>query len=456
MVNKMMIQKNDIVKLSITGMSSEGNGIGRVNDLVVFVPNTAVGDIALVKIVKVLKSYAFGRVEQIIAPSQDRIKNNCPVFEKCGGCAYRHISYEAETKEKEKQIFHNMYSIGKTQFEEESILFNADKIERYRNKGQYPVGLNEKGEIIFGFFAPRSHRIVPVNDCLLQPKVFSEILDVIKAFLTEKKISVYNETTKKGLIRHVYLRQGSVSGEIMVCLVVNGKTFTDINELCQRLSKKFSQIKSIILNINQTENNVILGEKCITLWGSDTISDVMCGLTVKLSPLSFYQINHDMAERVYRLAAELAAPTGNETLLDLYCGAGLIGLSMADKVKKVVGIEVVSDAVQNAKQNAANNNIYNADFFCGDASLVEKLIKQGYRFDIAVVDPPRKGCSPDVLNALAQSGAEKIVYVSCNSATLARDLNILCQKGYSTEKVIPADLFPRTIHCETVALLERY
>lgn len=451
----MNVRKNDIVELDITAMSSDGSGIGRLGDLVVFVPNTAVGDVARVRIVKVLKSYAFGRVEQIITESGERIKNDCPVFEKCGGCAYRHLSYEAETRCKAQQVFHNVKTIGKTDFEAGDIICDYDKTQRYRNKGQYPVGINEKGEIIFGFYAPRSHRIIPVEDCALQPEIFSEILCEIKSFLTQKKLSVYNETTKKGLFRHIYLRQGSVSGEIMVCLVVNGETFTDKNELCDRLTCRFSQIKSIVLNVNKTENNVILGEKCITLWGSDTISDTMCGLSVKLSPLSFYQVNHDMAERVYGLAAELAAPEKNETLLDLYCGAGLIGLSIADNVDKVVGIEVIPEAIENAKQNAKNNNINNAEFFCGDASLIAKLLEEGYRFDIAVVDPPRKGCSAEVLDALADSGAKRIVYVSCNSATLARDINILSQNGYSVKKVIPADLFPRTVHCESVCLLVR-
>lgn len=451
--NDTVIRKNDIEKLQITAMSSDGSGIGRINDVVVFVPNTAVGDTILVKIVKVLKNYAFGRIEEILTPSKDRIHNNCPVFEKCGGCAYRHISYEAELKGKAQQVFHNVKTIGKVSFEENDAVFNLDKVNRYRNKGQYPVGLNENGEIVFGFYAPRSHRIIPIEDCLLQPQIFSEILSEIKEFLTQKKISVYDKSTKKGLIRHIYLRQGSVSGEIMVCIVVNGNTFIDKNELCERLHARFPQIKSIILNVNKADNNVILGEKCITLWGNDTITDVMCGLSVKLSPLSFYQVNHDMAERVYRLAGELSEPKNDEVLLDLYCGAGLIGLSVADKVKKVIGIEVIPQAIENAKQNAADNNINNAEFFCGDASLVKKLIERGYCFDIAIVDPPRKGCSPDVLDALAASGAKKMVYVSCNSATLARDLGILSEKGYKIEKVIPADLFPRTIHCEAVASL---
>lgn len=449
------IQKNDIYKLTITALSSDGNGIGRINDMVVFVPNTAVGDIINVKIVKVLKSYAFGRVENIITPSKDRVENNCPVFEKCGGCAYRHINYGAETKQKAEQVFRNVKNIGKTDFAEGDILCNVDKTERYRNKGQYPLGLNQNGEIVCGFYAPRSHRIIPIEDCKLQPEIFSQIIAEIKDFIAQKNIPIYDETTKKGLLRHIYLRKADVTNEIMVCLVVKGNDFTDENELCERLISKFPQIKSIILNVNMADNNVILGEKCITLWGNDTISNKMCGIDVKLSPLSFYQVNHDMAERIYRLAGELAELKKDDILLDLYCGAGLIGLSCADKVKKVVGIEVIPEAIENAKENARNNGINNAEFFCGDASLISKLLEKGYKFDVAIVDPPRKGCSEDVLEALSKSGAKKIVYVSCNSSTLARDVAILSQNGYKAETVVPADLFPRTIHCEAVCLLSK-
>ncbi len=453
--SNLSIQKNDIYEMTITALSSDGNGIGRVNDIVVFVPNTAVGDCVRLRIVKALKSYAFGRVEEIITPSSDRIENNCPVFEKCGGCAYRHINYEAETRQKAEQVFRNVKNIGKANFIEGEILCNCDKTERYRNKGQYPLGLNQNGEIVCGFYAPRSHRIIPIEDCKLQPEIFSQIIAEIKDFLTQKNISIYDETTKKGLFRHIYLRQGTQSGDIMVCLVVKGNDFTDKNELCERLTTKFPQIKSIILNVNMADNNVILGEKCITLWGNDTISDKMCGIDIKLSPLSFYQVNHDMAERIYRLAGELAELKKDDILLDLYCGAGLIGLSCADKVKKVVGIEVIPEAIENAKENALKNGINNAEFFCGDASLIAKLLEKGYKFDVAIVDPPRKGCSEDVLEALSKSGVKKIVYVSCNSSTLARDINILSQKGYIAKTVIPADLFPRTIHCEAVALLQK-
>lgn len=450
----MNIQKNDIVKLNITSMSSDGSGVARLDNMVVFVPNTAPGDYINAKIVKVLKNYAFGRVEEILEPSDCRIKNDCPVFEKCGGCVYRHISYQKETEIKAEQVFHNVKAIGKTPFNEEKPLVNANRIDRYRNKGQYPVSVDSNGNIIAGFFAPRSHRIIPVEDCKLQPKIFSEIIKDCLLFFKENNVPVYDEKTKTGILRHIYLRQGEVSGEIMVCFVVKAKSFINQNTLVSILCKKYPQIKSIVLNINKGENNVILGEKCIIIWGKDTITDEMCSLKAEISPLSFYQVNHDMAESVYYLAGELAELKGNETVLDLYCGAGLIGLSVADKVKKVIGIEIIPDAVKNAKRNAENNNINNAEFFCSDASLVAELIKKGYKFDIAFVDPPRKGCSPDVIDALAISAAKRIIMISCNSATLARDINLLSQKGYVVEKVVPADLFPRTVHCEAVASLK--
>ncbi len=452
----MDLKKNDIVNLEITALSSDGNGIGRINDMVVFVPNTAVGDKIRAKIVKVLKTYAFGKIESVIIPSKDRIENKCPVFEKCGGCAYRHINYKSEIEEKSSQVFHNIKTIGKTDdFDKMDALCIGEKTERYRNKGQFPVGRDANGKIISGFFAPRSHRIISVDDCLLQPEIFSDIVSDCIGFFEQNNVSIYDEETGKGLIRHIYLRQGDVSGEIMVCLVVNGKTFTGANTLCNALSAKYPQIKSIILNVNKTRNNVIMGNECITLWGSDTITDELCGLKVVLSPLSFYQVNHDMAEKIYRLAGDLADLKGDETLLDLYCGAGLIGLSVANRVKKVVGIEIVEPAVENAKQNAINNEIDNAEFHCGDASLVARLIDNGYKFDVTIVDPPRKGLGEDVIEALSVCGAKKIVYVSCNSATLARDINLLSQKGYTLKSVTPADLFPRTVHCEAIALLTK-
>ena len=450
-----ILNKNDIVEMEITSMTSDGKGVGRVNSVVVFVPETAVGDFVSVKIVKVLKNYCFGKLLEIIRPSEYRCNNDCPVFEKCGGCAYRHINYDAEINLKAEQVFHNVSSIGKAQYKKGKPIFNIKNTQRYRNKAQYPIGRSADGKIIAGFYAPRSHRIVSVEDCLLQPQVFSEILKDCIDFFEKNNVSIYDEETAKGLIRHVYIRQGEVSGEIMVCFVVNGKTFTGAKKLSLTLSSKYEQIKSIVLNVNTKNDNVSMGHSCITLFGSDTINDEICGIKTKLSPLSFYQVNHYMAQELYTLAGKLANLNGAETVLDLYCGAGLIGLSVANKVKKLVGIEIVEDAVENAKENAKLNGINNAEFFCGDASYIQKLLDKGYKFDVIFVDPPRKGCSLDVIEALISSGAKKIVMISCNSSTMARDLMLLSDGGYKADEIIPADLFPRTVHCEAVACLNK-
>lgn len=453
----MQLKKNDRATLEITGMTSEGYGVGRTDSgQVVFVPNTAPGDRAEVLIVKVLKKYCYGRLARLLTPSSSREQNECPVFEKCGGCAYRHIRYSSEVSLKTEQVFHNLKAIGKVEFTAENAVCDPLRIDRYRNKGQYPAGKTPDGKTVFGFYAPHSHRLVPISDCLLQPKIFGKILAEIGRFSDDFQISVYDEATGTGLLRHVFLRQGTISGEIMVCFVVNANAFTGEAEVCRRLTDKFPQIKSIVLNENRRRDNVILGECCRTLWGLDTIEDVLCGLSVKLSPLSFYQVNHDMAQRLYTLALELAKPRGDERLLDLYCGAGLIGLSMARHVREVVGVEVVEQAVKNARQNAENNQIQNARFLCGDASLIGRLVtEEKEQFDIAVVDPPRRGCDIAVIEALEQSGAEKIVMISCNSATLARDVALLSERGYSVQQVIPVDLFPRTVHVECVTLLSK-
>ncbi len=451
----MHLKKNDIVTLTIKGMTSEGSGVGTVDNIAVFVPNTAIGDVVEAKILKVLKKYAFGKIENIITPSSDRIQNECPVFEKCGGCAYRHISYMSEIELKAEQVFHNIKSISKVDFIRGEPLFLEDNICHYRNKAQYPVGVDTNGQAVFGFYAQRSHRVVKNEYCALQKEIFSDIIKDISDFVNKNKVSVYNEEKHKGVLRHIYLRRAEKTGQIMVCFIVNGKTFTGINELSKRLSDKYTDIKSVVLNVNTKKTNVILGDECITVFGKDYIEDCMCGLKIKLSPHSFYQVNHKMAEKLYEKAGELANLKGNETLLDLYCGAGTIGLSLAKKVKNVIGIEVVEQAVKNAKENAKNNNIDNAEFICSDASIIKKLVDNNkINFDVAIVDPPRKGCSQDVLEALVESKAKKIVMISCNSATLARDISFLSKFGYSVGEVIPADLFPRTVHCEAITLLE--
>ena len=449
-----MPEKNQVCTAEITGLTSEGSGVCRVDGMAVFVPGTAVGDIAEIKIVKVLKSYAFGIVERIVTPSDDRVENTCSVYKKCGGCLLRHISYEAECRTKDGIVRDAFTRIGGLSPEFDNFL-GAETTEHYRNKAQYPLAVQD-GRAVCGFFAPRSHRVIPVEDCALQPEVFSEIIKAVLDYINDRKLSVYNEETNTGIIRHIYLRRGAHSGEIMVCLVVRKDISRQLNALCRTLTEKFGDIKSIVMNINSKKTNVILGDECLTLWGSDTISDTMCGNTVEISPLSFYQVNTVQAERLYGKALEYASPESSEVIADLYCGAGTIGLSMAKQAAKIVGVEIVSQAVENAKKNALRNNIANAEFHCGDAGEVfGKLRKQGCKPDIIVVDPPRKGCSPETIGVMAEAAPRKIVMISCNPATAARDAKLLSERGYSADKVCGVDLFPKTGHVECVVLMSR-
>ena len=449
-----MPEKNKVYTAEITGLTSEGSGVCRIEEMAVFVPETAVGDVAEIKIVKVLSSYAFGIVERLVTPSPDRCERPCGVYKKCGGCVYRHISYEAECRAKAAVVRDAFERIGglSPQFD---TFISADDTDRYRNKAQYPLACID-GKAVCGFYAPRSHRVVPVEDCPLQPEIFSEITAMVLAFINEKKLSVYDERSGNGIMRHIYLRKGAHSGEIMVCLVARKDVSRQLSPLCRKLADSFPDIRSIVLNINSAKTNVILGEKCITLWGSGTITDVMCGNSVEISPLSFYQVNTLQAERLYAKALEYAAPTGSETIADLYCGTGTIGLSMAHSAAEIVGVEIIPEAVENAKKNAARNNITNAGFYCGDAGEVfGKLRKNGCTPDIIVVDPPRKGCSDETIDNIVAAAPGKIVMISCNPSTAARDAKLLSEKGYSAEKVCGADLFPATRHVECVVLMSR-
>ena len=449
-----MPEKNQIYTAEITGLTSEGSGVCRIENMAVFVPETAVGDVADIKIVKVLSSYCFGIVDKLITPSPDREMRECGAYKKCGGCVYRHISYEAECCAKDEAVRSAFERIGglTPEYDEFIPSHNSD---RYRNKAQYPLAVID-GKAVCGFFAPRSHRVVPIEDCPLQPEIFSSITADILEFINKKKLPVYDESKGTGIMRHIYLRKGAYSDEIMVCLVVRKDMCRQLNSLCVRLAEKYPDIKSIVMNINPTKTNVILGENCVTLWGSDTISDTMCGNKIEISPLSFYQINTPQAERLYAKALEYANPTGDEIIADLYCGAGTIGLSMAHRAKKIMGIEIVPEAVENAKKNAADNNISNAEFYCGDAGeIFSQLHKNGCNPDIIVVDPPRKGCSQQSLDVILSAAPQKIVMISCNPATAARDAKYLSNNGYNVERVCGGDFFPGTRHVECVVLLSR-
>jgi len=447
-----MLKKNDRIKLKIESCSSNGSGVGKHEGMAIFVPATAVGDEITAHVLKVKKSYAFAKVESVDVPSPDRIAPECPVYLKCGGCVFSHMKYSAEVQLKADHVAECFKRIGGVEPEFEPVIA-ADNDCRYRNKAQYPVA-EDGGEIKTGFYSPHSHRVVHCPDCLLQPEEFSEILDVFSSHIKKHGIAIYNEAEHKGLLRHIYLRKGTKSGEIMVCAVINGSSLPDEEGLVKALTEKNPDIKSIIINSNTKNTNVILGEKCRTLWGKDTITDILCGLKFRISPLSFYQINRNQAEKLYNKAAEYAALTGSETVLDLYCGAGTIGLSMASKAKEIVGVEIVPEAIEDAKTNAAINGISNARFICGDAPKAAEILKnEGVRPDVIILDPPRKGCSPEMIETAAEMQPDRIVYVSCDPATLARDCGLFADLGYTAVKATPVDMFPRTGHVETVVSL---
>ncbi len=443
------MKKNDEIILDILDYTADGSGVGRYEGMAVFVPLTAVGDTVRVKILKVKKTYAYGKVLEILESSNCRTDNNCSAFSRCGGCVFRHISYDAELKAKENRVRETIKRIGGVDLKPEPIMF--DKDSHYRNKAQYPV--NEEGKA--GFFATHSHRIIPNNNCYLQPVIFENLVKAVENWIEKYSISIYNEEKHQGLLRHIYIRQGEKTKEIMVVLVINGDTLPYADELISSLKEiALDDLKSVQININKADTNVILGEKCVTLFGSDYITDILCGIKIRLSPLSFYQVNHTMAEKLYRKVAEYGQVEG-KTVLDLYCGAGTIGLSLANKAKKVIGVEIIPEAIKDAKFNAQNNGIENAEFYCMDATdFAEKSAKENLKADVIVVDPPRKGITEELIDTISNKFKPKrVVYVSCDVGTLARDIKIFGEKGYNLVEYTPADLFPRTSHCETVALL---
>lgn len=446
-----MIKNQDVI-LKIDNMSAEGSGVGRYENMAVFVPLTAVGDTVKVKIVKLKKTYAYGKLLEIIEPSNSRTEPDCPVFKTCGGCVYRHINYAGQCRIKEQKVYENIKRIGGADIKPQPII-SAESPCRYRNKAQYPV--SENGNV--GFFATHSHRIIESNSCLLQPEIFDKICAVFSDFVRANNISVYSEETGKGLLRHLYLRIAEKTGEIMVCAVINGDSLPKSDVLLENLQNLLGEnLKSFQLNINKKDTNVILGEKCVTLFGQDYITDVLCGVKFRISPLSFYQVNRTMAEKLYDKAAFYADAEG-KNVIDLYCGAGTIGLTLAHKAKSVIGVEIVPEAIADAKINAKINGIENARFICGDAAAsAQKLAKENIKADVVILDPPRKGCEESLIKTVANGFApERVVYVSCDSATLARDIKIFAALGYKLIEYTPVDMFPATSHVETAALLVR-
>lgn len=450
-------RKNDCTELEITGMTAEGSGVGRADGLAVFVPGTAVGDVLRVKLIKVEKRYAVGRVEAILQPSADRIPPDCAVAVPCGGCVYRHISYDAELRIKQQKVADALARIGGLTELPVRPIIGAPQPDHYRNKAQLPVGRGADGSVQVGFFAPHSHRIVPCGDCRLQPESFAGIVRAFLQWATETGAAPYDEETHSGLLRHLCIRQAAATGAHMVCVVANGDALPCEERLTALVRAAEPRVTSVVLNVNRARTNVIWGTECRTIWGDDAILDRLCGLEFSISPLSFYQVNHDQTERLYAQAAEFAALTGHETLLDLYCGTGTIGLSMANRAGRLIGAEIVPQAVADARRNAQRNGIAHAEFFCGDAAdAADRLAARGIRPDVVVVDPPRKGCSEEVIRIITQRLCPaRVVYVSCDPATLARDLKLFGTLGYAARAAVPVDMFPRTCHVETVVLLSQ-
>lgn len=452
--NNLPVRKNEIIQIEISGMTSEGNGVGKYEGIAVFVPFTAIGDRISCRIVKIEKNYCYGISEEINVSSENRISVDCPVFQKCGGCSFRHISYESECKIKEQYVSDAFKRIGKLDVDLSPII-SAENTIYYRNKAQYPVS-DENGKSICGFYSRRSHRVIPYISCKLHPKIFEDIVKRILDFQNDNGILAYNEETGKGVLRHIFIRKGFHTDEIMVCLVASCKADKLYSRLAKKLTEEIENIKSVMLNINPDKTNVIMGKRTICLSGRDYIFDIMCDRKVILSAQSFYQINTEQAERLYSIAAEFAELKGDETLIDLYCGAGTIGLSMADKVKRLIGVEVVPEAIENAKKNAELNNIENAEFICADAGQASlKLEYDNINPDIVILDPPRKGCDIQTIEAVCRMSPKKVIMISCNPSTAARDLAQFNKNNYKIEKAIPLDLFPRTPHVECVVLMSR-
>ena len=455
----MPLQKNQILTLRIERLSSDGSGVAHSPDgETVFVPGAAPGDEADVRIVKDCKRYAFGILDHLRTPSPDRIPVDCAVAGPCGGCSLRHLDYTAELRAKQENVTDAFRRIGGLDVPVLDIC-PSPEVDRYRNKVQFPVGLDKNGNPCIGFYAGRTHRIVPCPDCKLQPGVLNDIGNALCRFFAENGIQPYNEETGRGLVRHIFLRRGAHSGQIMVCLVCTRPNLPHADALCTRLREQFADIATILLNVNSKNTNVILGTETHTLYGPGYIEDTLCGVPVQLGPLSFYQVNTLAAERLYGIAAQYAQLTPDDLLLDLYCGMGTIGLSMVDHCRELVGVEIVPEAIESAKANAARMGdavAAKSCFFCADAGqAATRLAAEGLHPDVVMLDPPRKGCDEATLSAVVRMAPRRVVYVSCNPATAARDAAWLEQNGYHAEKVQPVDLFPRTKHCETVVLLSK-
>ena len=463
-----LYKKDDLLTVEITDIGNDGEGIGKIDGYTLFIKDAVIGDKVKAKIMKAKKNYAYAHLEEVITPSKDRVKPRCPIARQCGGCQIQNMSYESQLKFKQSKVRNNIVRLGG--FDEKEIdsimepIIGMDDPFKYRNKAQFPVGKDKNGKVVTGFYAGHSHNIIPNTDCIIGVPDNKEILEIIIAHMEKNHIEPYDEVTGKGLVRHILIRKGFVSGQLMVCLVINYKNKNNTesiyiknqDELISKLSS-IDGMTSISVSINIEKTNVIMGTEIHTIWGQDTIKDTLCGLEFNISPLSFYQVNPVQTEKLYGQAIEYAGLTGNETVWDLYCGIGTITLSMSKKAKQVYGVEIIPQAIDDANENAIRNNITNAKFYVGKAEevLPDLYEKEGIYADVICIDPPRKGCDIAALETMLKMTPKRIVYVSCDSATLARDLRILCDGGYKLEHIRPCDMFPMSVHVETVVLLSQ-
>ena len=450
----MQVEKNKEYIVDIIDTGFQGEGIAKIDGLTIFIPNAIKGEKLKILIVKVLSSHAFGKIVEIIEKSPYRIESDCTTYKRCGGCSLRHIKYEETLKMKQNAVQSLVNKTLKNKIEVEDTL-GMENPYHYRNKAQYPVGLNKDGKPVIGVFANRTHEIIPINTCFIQNKQTEEIAKYIFEFLVKNNISVYNEKTQKGLVRHIVTKIGIKTNEIMCILVINGKEMPKEKEIVEELTNKFKNIKTIVKNINTKNTNVILGNENINLYGDGYISDILGDYKFKISPMSFYQINPIQAEKLYNLGVEFANITKDDIVFDLYCGIGTISLFMSKFAKKVYGVEIVEEAIIAAKENAKMNNVDNTEFIAGDVEKVldELVNKKQIIPDIIMVDPPRRGLDNTSIENIKKVRPKKLVYISCNPASLVRDLAKL-EEIYEVKKITPVDMFPFTSHVEVCALLE--
>ena len=455
------MQKNDELILKIEDMGVDGAGIGKADGMTFFVKDAVIGDVVRAKVMKLKKTYGYARLMELLEASPDRVEPKCPYYRQCGGCQIQALSYEKQLEFKERKVRNNLERIGGFSEIPMEPIVGMEEPYHYRNKAQFPVGTDKDGHIVTGFYAGRTHTIIPNRDCALGLPVNREILDLVIDFMEKYHVSAYDEKTGKGLVRHVLILCGFTSKEKMVCLIINGKSLPHSEKLVEAL-RKIDGMTSISINCNTGRTNVILGRKTVVLWGQEYITDQIGEISYEISPVSFYQVNPVQTEKLYGLALEYADLHGEENVWDLYCGIGTISLFLAQKAKQVYGVEIIPQAIENAKRNAVKNGIENAEFFVGKSEEVlpefyEKEAAAGRKAhaDVIVVDPPRKGCDEKLLETIVKMAPDRVVYVSCDSATLARDLKILCENGYELKRVRAVDQFCHTVHTESVCLMER-